>query len=113
MKGLINMYDDINGFYYTYNQKISLTPSECHILDVLIAKKFATDKDIYFTPSHTRTLVCRINKKLKGELEIKRRCQKGYYIEYIGRRNTNEIERSRRVYKRKLHRLPRTMWRWN
>lgn len=103
------MYDDINGFYYTYNQKISLTPSECHILDVLIAKKFATDKDIYFTPSHTRTLVCRINKKLKGELEIKRRCQKGYYIEYIGRRNTNEIERSRRVYKRKLHRLPRTM----
>ena len=103
------MYDDINGFYYTYNQKISLTPSECHILDILIAKRFATDKDIYFTPPHIRTLVCRINKKLKGELEIKRRNRIGYYIEYIGRRNTNEIERSRRIYKRKLSKLPKTM----
>ena len=60
------MYDDINGFYYTYNQKISLTPSECHILDVLIAKRFVADKDIYFSPQHIRVLVCRINKKLKG-----------------------------------------------
>jgi hypothetical protein len=103
------MYDDINGFYYTYNQKISLTPSECHILDKLITKGIIADNNFNFTQSHIRTLVCRINKKLKGELKIKRKNAIGYYIEYIGRRKTDEIKRSRRVYKRKLYKLPKTM----
>lgn len=104
------MYDEDTGMYYCSKGTINLTKAECKMLNILTQKTFVKDEDFYkyFSYSYTSALISRINGKMKGEFEIIRRCSKGYYIKYIGGK-TNEITRSKRIYKRKLHKLPRTM----
>lgn len=65
---------------------INLTESECFILNKLIMKKIVFDKEFlnFFSQNSLRILICRLNKKMKNELIIKRKNKIGYYIKYLG-----------------------------
>ena len=68
------MHDDENCRYITRTGTIKLTYSENHLLQVLIRNKGKVCKLSYRD-------VFNLRKKLKGEVEIKTRRNRGYYIE--------------------------------
>lgn len=82
------MYDDINGFFALSDRIIDLTPSECYVLDLLIKHKFVLDSIFYekYSYSNIHTVVHRLNLKFRGEYVIRRKCGRGFYIKYLGRR---------------------------
>ena len=69
------MHDDENCRYISRNRTIKLTYSENHLLQVLIRNKGKVCKFSYRD-------VFNLRKKLNGEVKIKNRRGRGYYIEY-------------------------------
>lgn len=84
------MLDEENGIYYTCNKIIDLTFAECDMLSELISNGYISDNNSKYSKGYIKNLVCKLNKKLLGEIVIIRRTNKIYYIKYIGRRKTNE-----------------------
>lgn len=68
------MHDDENCIYITRNGIIKLTYSENHLLQILIKNKGKVCNLSYRE-------VFNLRKKLKGEVEIKTRRNRGYYID--------------------------------
>jgi DNA-binding response OmpR family regulator len=68
------MHDDENCRFITKNGIIKLTYSENHLLQVLIRNKGKVCKFSYRD-------IFNLRKRLKGEVEIKTRRNRGYYID--------------------------------
>lgn len=68
------MHDDENCRYISRNRTIKLTYSENHLLQVLIRNKGKVCNLSYRE-------VFNLRKKLKGEVEIKTKRGRGYYID--------------------------------
>ena len=86
------MHDDENYRYVAKNRCIDLTPMENSILAILIKNKgnlvtfetlcllvYKEMPDIWLK-NNLRTHMARLRKKLKGEIQIMSKRDKGYYI---------------------------------
>lgn len=89
------MLDEENGFYYKWNKAIDLTPKEVELLSFFMEHKDklvpyqAITRHLYGNDSESsvanmRQLICRINKKLRGEIMILARTSVGYRMIYMG-----------------------------
>jgi DNA-binding response OmpR family regulator len=82
------MHDDEVGIYITKNGYIHLTATENIILKKLIENKgkvaVKLENKYKFKKgfgNSTRLTISRLRKKLKGEIEIKNKRSRGYYID--------------------------------
>ena len=76
------MHDDEVGIYITKNGYIHLTGTENILLKSLIEHKGKIGvKFVKGYEYNIRTSIKRLRKKLKGEIEIKNKRSRGYYID--------------------------------
>lgn len=89
------MLDEANGLYYKGNEIVDLTSMELALLSYMIENKDKLIphqiilKHLYgsYDKSYLKCLyqtVCRLNKKLRGEIMILSRTSVGYRIYYMG-----------------------------
>ena len=82
------MLDEDNCVYITKNDYIKLTPMETYLLGILIKHKNGIVTREYlikngFKGTHKTymsSIICRLRKKLKGEVKIITRQKAGYFI---------------------------------